>query len=182
MHPHRFKRSAALAGAILVLAAGLGGCSRATAHHEGGAAADPPTGVILGPEDVERWISEGRARHVPAARNCDAVCALVDMRIPENVELWRPPESQVLQFERRVYRELERRWRAERRGEPLARYSVAYIGFVEDGRRLIFARGECGERDLRQGWNAVLDGGMCYFGARFDPATGEFGIGLNGVA
>jgi hypothetical protein len=175
MYQHRLKGCVALAGTLVVLAAGAGACSRTTARHDAGATADAPTGVILGLEDLERWVAEGRAVHTRMRPNCGAICALQDMKIPADVEFWRPSPAQVFPFQRRLYRALRQAWRDQGHDDLPERYSVGYIGFVQDGKRLLYAQGECGDTDLRQqGWTLVLNGGICYFVATYNLETGKF--------
>src|SRR5687767_13000530 len=102
MYPHRVRECVALAGTVVVLAAGAGACSSATARHDADATADALMGVILGPEDLERWVAEGRAEHTRTRPDCGATCALQEMKVPADVEFWRPSPAQVLPFERRV--------------------------------------------------------------------------------
>lgn len=156
---------------------------------------DPPPRVIFGPEDAMRWIAETREWICQGRPGCPVEEAHVagDVGLPHGAEsYWRPSRAEVRQFERQLSFALERaRYEGYRHDPPgaLWEYTVQYIGYVRDGRRLIYAQGfqcwnpdDCGEGAAER-WFLVFDGGASVFGASFDPATGEFlGIGFNGYA
>ena len=76
--------------------------------------------------------------------------------------------------------------------QPLDQYRRQYVGFVRDGRRLIYAsffpRDECiGYPEGRYCWQlrpiTVCDGGDRYFGVEFDPKARSFSeYSTNGFA
>lgn len=178
-----------IALSILALGGVISACSPAQTIREIRLQFDPPPRVIFGPEDAERWIAEMRDWVCQEAPDCSALEDYIvgNVGLPYRSEsYWRPSQSEVRRFERKLAFALEQARYDYPRDPPagLWQYSVQYIGYVRDGRRLIFANGGCGyHSDVREQWMMVYDGGTCYFGASFDPRTGEFlGIGFNGYA
>lgn len=175
--------------ATLILVGALSACSPARKVQEIRMQFDPPARVVFGPEDAERWIAETREWICDGESDCfaDEDYVAGNVGLPYGAEaFWRPSRSDIHRFERKLSFALEQA-RYEYRFDPpspLWQYSVQYIGYVRDGVRLVYANGSCGYwPDVHERWIMAFDGGTCFFGASFDPDTGElYGPGFNGYA
>jgi hypothetical protein len=179
---------------LCALGVALGACSPARTVARIRLQFDPPPRVIFGPEDAARWIAETRAWICQGQAACrvDEGYVVGNAGLPYPAEsYWRPSRAEVRRFERRLAFALEQAGQGWYRHDPpgaLWEYGVRYIGYVRDGRRLIYAYGlQCWDpsacRDAADPFLVVLDGGTSVFRASFDPETGElFGPGFNGYA
>ena len=77
---------------------------------------------------------------------------------------------------------------AQNRGRlpPWSEYTFQYQGRATLlGRKYVYVNAFCGHesRSLDREWIAVMDGGACYFSAKYDPATKlVYDLLVNGVA
>ena len=183
--------------ALVLLGCGLCACSPAQTVRQIRLQFDPASRTAYGPEDAERWIAEETARINRVWQEqgrdliCDRVCAQRSVGLMWHTEsFWRPSDSEVRRFERKLSRALERS-RSDHRHDPpgaLWEYQIQYIGYVRDGERLIYAQGDrCYDPSSCQGtpehWFLGLDGGTSFFRASFNPESGELlDFGFNGYA
>ena len=154
---------------------------------------DPADRVTFGPKDAERWIVETRRWICQDQSPCpqDDQYIYGNTGLPYQAEsFWRPSRSEIRRFDQKLSLALGQA-RSEYHHDPpgaLWQYSVQYIGYVRDGKRLIYAQGFlCGHADscldVSQNWRVVMDGGTSVFGASFDVETGKLlGLGFNGYA
>lgn len=91
---------------------------------------------------------------------------------------WTPVETDILALEAQLAPYLQQNAPQDYPGPLLAlgEYKRQYIGFVREGKQLIFANFFCEThgQDWQQLFIAVEDGGPCYFEIVYDPQTGSF--------
>ena len=189
MHPRL--TSARTIWSVLCVGASLSACSPARWASDVRFQFHPAPRAVFGPEDAARWISETREWICQGASPCRQTNDYIygNTGLPYGAEsFWRPSRSEIRHFEQRLARALVESRSEHRRDPPgpLSHYSVQYIGYVQNGKGLIYAQGlQCGHpdscRDPSERWFFIADGGTSVFGASFDPATRKLaGLGFNG--
>jgi hypothetical protein len=91
---------------------------------------------------------------------------------------WTPVEADILALEAQLDSYLQQNAPQDYPGPLLAlgAYKRQYVGFVSEGKQLIFANFFCEThgQDWQQTFIAVEDGGPCYFEIEYDPQTETF--------
>ena len=91
---------------------------------------------------------------------------------------WTPTEADILTLEEKLGPYLEQAAPQDYPGplKPLSAYKRQYVGFVAEGKSLIFVNFFCETHgvDWQQELIAVEDGGSCYFELNYEPQSGTF--------
>jgi hypothetical protein len=100
---------------------------------------------------------------------------------------WTPSEADILALEEKLGPYLEQAAPQDYPGplKPLSDYKRQYVGFVAEGKTLIFVNFFCETHGVD--WQRVLifvtDGGSCYFELNYEPQSGTFSdLSIHGEA
>lgn len=100
---------------------------------------------------------------------------------------WTPAEADILALEEKLGPYLEQAAPQAYPGplQPLSAYKRQYVGFVTEGKSLIFVNFFCETHgvDWQQELIFVSDGGSCYFELNYEPQSGVFSdLSIHGEA
>ncbi len=119
------------------------------------------------PMGLEAWLSPGESFGGYWTPGAEQV-----MRVEEQVGAYLSQNPQLFYSQPPVW-------------ERLNEYKRQYVGWVLDGKQVIYGNFFCDDtgRDWKQDWVMVLDGGECFFQVKFDVTSGTFiELQVNGEA